>query len=147
MADQLPTSAVQAQPDSEGPVEPHVSAIGYAGPLPPAAEIQRWEEMLPGAAERFLTLLEEQTRHEISLDREQVALAHEATKQEHDLRKRGQTFGLSIGLAALVIGGVLVVLGNPVAGTIFGGTGVGSLVGAFLYDRHQTKKDRLQDEE
>ena len=44
MADQLPTSAVQAQPDSEGQVEPHVSAIGYAGPLPPAAEIQRWEE-------------------------------------------------------------------------------------------------------
>lgn len=103
--------------------------------------------MLPGSAERFLTLLEEQTRHEIYLDREQVALAHEATQQEHDLRKRGQTFGLSIGLVALAIGGTLVFLGNPVAGTIFGGTGVGSLVGAFLYDRHQTKKDRLQDEE
>ena len=147
MADQLPESAPQAQSDSEGQVEQRVRTVGYAGPLPPAAEIQRWEETLPGAAERFLTLLEEQTRHEIYLDREQVALAHEATNLEHDLRKRGQTFGLSIGLASLAIGGMLVALGNPVAGTIFGGTGVGSLVGAFLYDRHQTKKDRLQDEE
>ncbi len=147
MADQLPASAPQAQSDSEGQVEQRARAVSYAGPLPPAAEIQRWEEILPGAAERFLTLLEEQTRHEISLDREQIALAHEAAKQEHDLRKRGQTFGLSIGLVALAIGGILVSLGNPISGTIFGGTGVGSLVGAFLYDRHQTKKDRLQDEE
>ena len=100
-----------------------------------------------GAGERFLPLLEEQTRHEIYLDREQVALAHEATNLEHDLRKRGQTFGLGIGLVALTIGGLLVFFGNPISGTIFGGTGVGSLVGAFLYDRHQTKKDRLQGEE
>ncbi len=147
MADQLPASAPQTQSDSEGQVEQRVRAVGYAGPLPPAAEIQRWEEILPGAAERFLTLLEEQTRHEMDIDREQVALAHEEAKPEHDLRKRGQTFGLSIGFVALAIGGGLVVLGNPITGTIFGGTGVGSLVGAFLYDRHQTKKDRLQDEE
>ena len=147
MADQLPASAPHAQSDSEGQVEQSARAVSYAGPLPPAAEIQRWEEILPGAAERFLTLLEEQTRHEISLDREQIALAHEATNLEHDLRKRGQMFGLGIGLVALAIGGILVSLGNPISGTIFGGTGVGSLVGAFLYDRHQMKKDRLQDEE
>ena len=91
MADQLPANTIQTQSDNEEKdAEQHVRAVSYAGPLPPAAEIQRWEEVLPGAAERFLTLLEEQTRHEIQIDREQVALAHKAATQEHDLRTRGQ---------------------------------------------------------
>jgi hypothetical protein len=36
-------------------------------------------------------------------------------------------------MAALIVGGWIVVNNHPIAGTLFGGAGLGSLVGAFIH--------------
>lgn len=46
--------------------ETHVS---YSGPLPPANEFQKYDEVLNGAADRLLAMAENQARHRQDLEK------------------------------------------------------------------------------
>ena len=105
----------------------------YRGPIPPVEEIRQWEEVLPGAAERFLTLLEQQTQSEIENDEKTIELQRDVIWWNVRLLRTGQIFGFIIAMTAILSGASLVYSGHDVAGTIMGGTGVASLVGLFLY--------------
>lgn len=44
-----------------------VTAI-YQGPLPPASELEKYENILPGAANRILTMVEKQSDHRRAIE-------------------------------------------------------------------------------
>jgi uncharacterized membrane protein len=50
------------------PQQPVVQAVEYSGPLPPPAVLQRYDQVVPGAAERILRMAEGQSKHRQALE-------------------------------------------------------------------------------
>jgi uncharacterized membrane protein len=96
-----------------------------SGPLPEAAEMARYEQVLPGAADRIITMAEgEQTYRHRAVRREQ------ATESFHALI--GQLSALAVALAFGWWSYGLINGGREVAGSVLGVADLGVLVGLFL---------------
>ncbi len=133
----------------------------YFGPLQPSKEAARWNELVPGSAERsfnlyeqqalkkmeandrILTTLEQTTRHDINLERQQhdefVALTKTKLKNNADRISRGQWFAF-IAFIFISLGGFYMVHSGHdalgIAVLVFEAVGV---AGVFL---HQMRSDQ-----
>jgi uncharacterized membrane protein len=67
----------------------------YAGPLPPSGGFAKYEQVVPGAAERILTLAEKETHHR-----------HRAEDSLLKLSGRGQIFALIVSILSLGVVGI-----------------------------------------
>lgn len=112
-----------------------LQSMSYRGPFPPAEEIERWEKLLPNAADRFVTLLEEQTKAEIALDQKQSEMYTAIVRQDFITKTLGQVFALVIAIVAIVAGTYVTLQGHPLPGALIGSSGVLFLAGVFIYDR------------
>jgi uncharacterized membrane protein len=81
------------------PQQPRVTVqqAQFAGPLPPPEAFQRYELVLPGAAERILAMAERQAEHRQGLEARVI-------KSNVTGERIGQVFGLVIALAAIAAG-------------------------------------------
>lgn len=118
-------------------IEHHFSS----GPLPQPDVLSRYNEIVPGAAERIIAMAENQSRHRQELEAKAVSAQVEDDRAQRTETFRGQVFGFLIAIVAIA-GGVLSVCLVPgvaggVTGSIIGGGGVASLVYAFRYGRKQ----------
>jgi uncharacterized membrane protein len=101
-----------------------------AGGLPDPSILARYEKLVPGSAANILAAFQAESAHRRKL--EEIAQA----AQIADTR-RGQFFGLLIGLAAIVSGAVTAIYGHEWAGGFIGAGGVGviGVVGVFVRGR------------
>lgn len=107
----------------------------FQGPLPPPETLERYNLIVPGAAERILSMAEVQARHRQQLELKII---------ESDIRnaRTGLHYGLIIGLVS-IMGGVLCIWsGHEIGGSILGGVGLTGLVGVFVYGTRQKAKER-----
>jgi uncharacterized membrane protein len=116
----------------------------YIGPLPPSSEFARYDQVVPGAGERILRVMEKEQAHRQELQRQQQSAALEAARAEIDFRTRlagrGQILGFAGMLLALAFGSVAMWLGHTVlAGTVVTTTLLGILA-AFGTSRSSDKK-------
>ncbi len=65
------TPPVQEQDSSRGQLV-HKSELTFSGPLPPPSVLASYEELLPGAADRIITLAEKQLEHRMYLEKSVV---------------------------------------------------------------------------
>lgn len=112
-----------------------ISSFHFSGPLPPSAELARYEETLPGAADRILKMAESQSLHRQDLEGRVIG---------SDIKRadRGQIYGFI--LSALITAGsfYLITIGKDVMGiSAFVGTLI-TLGGAFIYGTISRKKER-----
>jgi uncharacterized membrane protein len=103
-----------------------VSHHSYSGPIPAPEVLQRYDHIVPGAADRIMRWTESQTRHRHELEREQ-------SEAEIRQRDRGQHYALIIAIAALIASVSCAWLGLPwVSGVIavsaFGAIGTASIL-------------------
>ena len=108
-------------------------------PYPPSSELEGYERVLPGAAERIFALVEAESKHRREL--EKAALQKESRDS-----LIGFAAAFLVAMSATVGGGLLVYNGYPVAGSIFGLSGVASIVGAFLKTSHNTPRQTSDDD-
>lgn len=78
----------------------------WSGPLPPPDVLERFDQVIPGGAARILQMAESEQSHRISF--EQSAL-----KAAIADKKRGQFFGGTIGILAILGAVAAVYLGAP----------------------------------
>lgn len=102
----------------------------FEGPMPPPAILEGYEKLVPGAAERILSMAESDAKHQ----RELEFAALRATENEI---KRGQNFALIVALASLSAAMYALYLGYPTVAGIIGGTTVVGLVSAFIIGRYK----------
>ncbi|MFH1489677.1 MAG: DUF2335 domain-containing protein [Pseudomonadota bacterium] len=107
----------------------------HEGPLPTPDLLAGYDDIVPGAAERIITMAEEQERHRHDLEK----IVVKAGARDSLL---GLIFGLIIGMTTILGGTYSVVSGHPTEGTILGGAGLVSLVGVFVYGSHQRRSER-----
>lgn len=109
------------QPDNRNPDNKHhqVQTVEqyYGGPIPSSVEFQRYEEVLPGAANRILTMAEAQQEHNNTVERREQIW--------HYLSKfSAQLVVLVVALAAIVAGTYLIINGHDA-------TGIAVIIGAL----------------
>lgn len=106
----------------------------FSGILPPPQLLEHYERILPGLAERIVSLAERQSAHRISIERKVVG------GQVWESRI-GQVCGLVIALVGLGFGTYLGLNGHEVLGGVIGGTPLAGLVGVFVYGKKQQKAE------
>ena len=97
-------------------------------PLPSPDAVQRYEQVLPGAADRIMKLLEGQAEHRMDME---TALVEGALRTE----RLGQVFGLSIVIVVFAVSAWLINGGHGISGTVLGVTDLVALIAVFLRGR------------
>ena len=117
--------------------EVRVRSTSWSGPLPAPADLQLFEEIVPGAADRILTLTEKQSEHRMSLERSVVS---ENLKQS----KLGLIAGFVLS-AMVIFGGIfLIYLGHDWAGGILISINLVGLAGVFVYGSRSHRAQRRE---
>lgn len=124
------------EPESPGIIEHRRVEAAYFGPIPPPADLERYEQVLPGAAERILSMAETQSAHRQRLEAKMV-----------DGDNRRAWAGVIIGgllAGGCIAGGIwLVSIGFAAAGSAIATTTVATLAGVFVYGT-RTKQPRAR---
>ncbi|MHB8836708.1 MAG: DUF2335 domain-containing protein [Candidatus Methylomirabilia bacterium] len=106
-----------------------------SGPLPPPEDLARYNQVVPGFAERIVVMAESEISHRHSQESRSIDADVAANKSVLIERKIGQAMAFVIAMTVIGIGGFLVYSGHPIAGTIFGGLGLAPVVTAFIPDK------------
>jgi len=96
--------------------------------LPPPDVLQRYNTIIPGAAERIWAMAEQDFGHMRDMERTALLGAQR-------LQRRGQLFGLIIGLAALATCISALYFGHPTTAGVLGGSTLVGLVAVFVIGR------------
>ncbi|MDP2665452.1 MAG: DUF2335 domain-containing protein, partial [bacterium] len=107
----------------------------FSGPLPPPEILARYNEIVPGAANRIIEKFERQTEHRIEME----GIVIKSGTQKESL---GLIFGFIIAMTTIVGGIVAAVLGKPFLGGGLSFTGLAILVGAFLFTQAKQSKQQ-----
>jgi uncharacterized membrane protein len=124
---------------SRTPHSEEVRLSFHNGPLPSPEQIERYEQVLPGAAEIIFRNFESQVEHRQNLEKKVI---------EANVRAQAIAPFLGTFLAALVIVGgfwVVIAKGDATGYAAILGAGAG-LVGTALYVRKAQTKERLEKE-
>ncbi len=109
----------------------------YSGPIPHPKIMQGYEDILPGAADRILSMAEEEAVHRHTVD-------DRCIKTDARDSLLGIIFAFILGMTC-VIGGIVVIVKIPafmgtVAGLIITGGGLAGILGTFLKGTKATWK-------
>jgi uncharacterized membrane protein len=96
--------------------------------LPSPDVLQTYEQIYKGSAKKLIDSFIQETEH-------RRAKEMRALEGQLEYRKRGQLFGLIIGLTAIVAGATAAALGAQWSGAVIGGGGVIGLVSVFVIGR------------
>ena len=105
-------------PSSDSP-QKETRFVSYEGPLPPSGEMDRYEVILPGAAERLFTMAEDEQ------------------KNRHFMERVGLVGGFLVWFVLLAAAVVLAYLGARTAAAV-----VGSGVGLMMLDRFISRRNK-----
>jgi uncharacterized membrane protein len=111
-----------------------IRRVTFQGPLPPPEILAQYNQITPGFADRIISLTEAEQKHRHQVEATVVG-------QTFEEQKRGQVFGLIIGIVAIVAGTIAAIAGSTVAGSIIGGGGVIGLVSVFVLGRVLDRND------
>lgn len=117
----------------------------YSGPLPLPEQLNGYEEIQEGFAERILAMAENEQRQRHSMEERLLSAEIEhnrfVTEQDAKDTQRGQWLGFTIGTVALFCGTYAAISGAQTAGSLIGSGGVIGLVTAFIIGRGREKKE------
>jgi uncharacterized membrane protein len=109
----------------------------FSGPLPPPEIMQKYEQTLPGAADRIMTMAEDQGHHRRELEK---AVIDSDIANSH----RGSIFGFIIAITVVLAGTILIGLDKDASGLGILITGLATLTGVFVYANKSRKKERIK---
>lgn len=107
----------------------------HSGPLPPSSEFRAYEDILPGAADRIMSMAEESSSaaaEATKADAEATRAAAKSVLEDAATVKRGQYLFTFLALAFLITAVIFVLLGHPIAAILSGLAGVISGVGIVI---------------
>lgn len=126
------------KPDTAPPPVPPGSPIllrqeqTIAGPLPPPEDLQLYEKLLPGIADRLMALVEAEQRERFKLEEERLRADSGNSRMLYRLSMAGQIVAFA-SVLALASGAVVCArMGSPAVGVALAGTTIAGVVTAFL---------------
>ncbi len=116
----------------------------FQGPIPPPELLAGYDQIVPGAAERIISLAENETSHRHMMEQKALDAEIAGLKSEAGDTRIGQVFGLIIGLTTVIAGTYAATNGAPITGGVIGTSGVAGLVSAFIVGRKGRPNDENQ---
>jgi len=107
----------------------------HSGPIPLPETLGKYEAIIPGAAERILSMAEQAAEHRRDMEREQLAAAITESKREFNEARIGQACAFVLALAFLAAGTWLANGGHEWSGSLLGASGIAGIVAAFIQGR------------
>jgi len=125
-----------SDPQKQERVLTKISAIikSHVGPLPSPECLQEYNSVLPGLAERIVSMAEKQSNHRIKI--EEIVIQSNVKES-----RLGQTYGLLIGLAGMAVTLTLALSGHDSVASIIGSSTLVSLVAVFVIGRRKQQKE------
>ena len=122
------------QNNSRGVLVTEISQ-SFSGPLPHPDVLRKFNEIVPGAAERIIKMAEDQSTHRKELEKKVI---------DSDIArsKLGQILGFIIAITGLGVSVIVAVYGSALAGGIIGVGTLASLVGVFMYGSKTRSEER-----
>ena len=105
-----------------------------SGPLPSSDGLAKYERIAPGAADRLLTLVEQQSGHRIRIETYVI-------QSQQNQSYLGQILGFFVAIAFLIGAVFTVVHGFALSGTIIGSLDLIGLVTVFVLGRRSQRQD------
>jgi len=93
--------------------------------MPPPLWLKQYDEVLPGAAERIITVFEKQVDHRIDLEKTVIS----SDKQNSKL---GVKLGFVLQLVAILAGVIVILFGKELAGFSVVGTAFATMIANFI---------------
>lgn len=113
----------------------------YQGPVPHPKILKEYEEILPGSAERMLSMAEKEQNHRHQMEIKEINIDQNYQSGETKREQRGQYLAAFIALFSLSLSYFLALNEHAVLAGIIGGTTVVGLVSAFLIGRKQLDEE------
>lgn len=114
--------------------------VQFTGPFPPPQLLKDYESVLAGLADRLIKFAEGEAIHrratEERISKGQIRDAFFS----RCIEMGGQWCGLTIGIVTIVFGTRAAIAGHPLFGGSLSASGLGTLVGAFIYGRVHSRK-------
>jgi uncharacterized membrane protein len=105
-----------------------IATQSHTGPLPHPSVLKLYNDVMPGLAERIVTMAENQSSHRLALETASVEAEIAIQKKHLMLMALGQFFSFIVSMTG-IIGGVYVAIhGKEWVGGIVGAGGVSGLV-------------------
>lgn len=111
----------------------------FSGPLPPPEILKKFDELVPGSAERIIKMAEGQFAHRTELERQVIS-------SDIQRSKWGQILGFVVAIVGLLSSVIVSIYGGQIAGSVLGGGTLVSLVSVFVYGTKSRNKERLDKE-
>jgi uncharacterized membrane protein len=107
----------------------------FSGPLPPPEVLAKYDEIVPGMAERLLTTFERQADHRMTLERKVI---------DGDIRRSwaGLILGFVFGMALLVGSVFMIASGLAVAGIALIVAELVAIAVALIYTTESRRRER-----
>lgn len=112
-------------------------ATHYSAPFPPATELERYEAVYPGFAEKLMERYVKQSEHRMSIENKVIDSGIKNSA-------RGQFFAFALALITILIGAFLIYLNKDVLGIVAILSSLAALVGVFIYGNKSKKDERIQ---
>jgi len=114
----------------------------YSGPLPHPDMLIKYEDALPGSADRIIKMAELQSLHRQSVEKSEseakIHLEKQYQKSEFIITVFGQIFAFAICVLALSLGVYCILNGILWAGGFLGGFPIVAIIGMFLFKRKKS---------
>lgn len=105
----------------------------FRGPLPPPEVLIRYNEAVPGGANRIMQMAESEVSHRHELEKDGLAAAVSEARL-------GQFLGFGIAFTAIVCGTLVLLITGSASGFAVILSAIVALVGVFVYDRRADEK-------
>ena len=106
----------------------------YSGIVPHPSIVRQWEQIMPGSADRVLTMSEE--HHSGRIEMEKTMVKHLVNRE-----RLGMYLYFVIAMT-MIIGGIIISLqGFSTVGLVALGAPIATLAGAFIFNRSQGRQD------
>lgn len=138
MQPRLDVGDTASESSSQSPNAVRAAYAEFSGPLPHPAALQGYKQVLEDAPERILKMAETEAANRQHIERWIV-------KGDVIRSIVGVLCAFTMGVLTLCLGAYLVLQNHDVAGTLFAGAGLTSLVSAFIYGTRYLRS-RQEDE-
>lgn len=114
----------------------------HSGPLPPAAELKRYEEALPGIAERIVSMAEAQQKHRHKMEEKDLSINEIHVKAYRNETYIGQFLAFLI-VMSVICASIYLMAFTEAKGTgaLLSGATITALATVFIKGRSGSKKD------
>lgn len=119
----------------------------YKGPIPPVSEMEGYKLVDSSFPDRILKMAESEQAHRHEMEKNSLSFEEKIANKDFFERRLGQIFALIIAIIMISCGSYLVLKEHPIAGTIFSGTCLVSLVTVFIVGRSMADKEDIQKED